>query len=175
MSHSLWPWPINQHGHPTFSIIGSSRSGAEELALFEKRQWRVSEHTTECFKSTRVDGYDSAHRLISQQTYQVAFIPGSEIQNERERTDAAICRRAREYGYELPIAGLVPRVAEVVSATCLEEIGWWYIAALHQSINNAKNLPFIFGISHDPTRPVTSFWQVVDSWAVQGAFMFIEP
>lgn len=128
----------NEHGHVVLTFTGLDLTGAGEIEHLESANYRVGGIAKSCFLSTKEDSYDKNHRLVAGRIYKVALMPGKEIEHEQDRTTANLRKRGtKHYGYGKPLAGLIPRVREVLSDKQMEELGIWYAAALHDSITDS--------------------------------------
>lgn len=169
---------VNEHGHVTLTFTGLDLSGADEIERLVEAGYRTGDFAKSCFTSNRPDSYDGNHRLVSGQSYTVAFVPRREISRDRDRTTAGLQRHAVEkYGYEKPLAGIVPRIREAVSDQKMEEMGVWYIAALHDPIKDSDGSPsvLIAGRGGDG-RWVDASWDGPgNQWDTGGAFAFLVP
>ncbi len=134
----------NEHGHIVFTVTGLDLAGAEEIQLLEGAGFRFSKYSKQCLTSTRSDSYNANHRLVVGQMYKVALMPTKEIERDSDRTTANLRNRGIEkYGYGKPLAGLVPRYREKVSDKQMEEMGFWYVAAPHDPINDSDGDPHV--------------------------------
>ena len=165
----------NEHGHVVLTFVGLDLTGAAEVERLRATGYRVSEYAESCFVSTRDDSYDSHHRLVAGQAYKVALVPGKEIVRDCDRTTANLRERGmRHYGYGKPLAGLIPRVREVLSDKQMEELGIWYAAALHDPITVSNGYPrVLYARRSDDGRWVDTYWDDPDGqWGDGGAFVF---
>jgi len=122
----------NEHGHIVLTFDGLDLTGAQEIERLTAAGFRVSDWTKSCL----TNGYDKNHRLVAGQRYKVVLMPTREIERDSDRTTDALRKRGVEkYGYEKPLAGIVPRIRESVSDEQMEKMGFWYIAAPHDTIN----------------------------------------
>lgn len=167
-------WMKNQNGHYCLSFEGSARVGRDEITYLQLGGVNVGIHAQELL---RHPDYDEHHRLVSNQVYNVVLIPGwgvpvvqrseEDIAAHRARVGphgavytktrgaADIQEFARLLGYGPPLAGMVPRIREVVSDEDMEAMGFWYIMALHQPIPDVDGQPrFLHSIWHHSARTV---------------------
>lgn len=168
----------NEHGHIVFTITGLDLTGEQEIKRLEDAGFRFSEYAKSCLSSTKKDGYDKNHRLVGGQKYKVALMPTREIERNSDRTTDALRKRGIEkYGYEKPLAGIIPRIREAVSDKQMEEMGFWYIAAPHDPINDSGGSPSVLCASRNGDgRWVGADLDLPDSyWFDSGAFAFLVP
>jgi hypothetical protein len=134
----------NEHGHVIITVTGLDATGAQEIERLTGAGYRVSNYARSCLTSTKKDGYDVKHRLVAGAQYKVALVPGKEIERDADRTTEGLRKHAAEkYGYGQPLAGVVPRLREVVSDKQMEELGFWYVAALHDPIKDSDGDPSV--------------------------------
>ena len=165
----------NEHGHVVLTFVGLDLTGAEEVERLKVTGYRVGEHAESCLVSTRDDSYDLHHRLKAGRIYKVALMPGKEIERDSDRTTANLRERGmKHYGYGKPLAGLIPRVREVLSDKQMEELGILYASALHDPITDSDGDPRVLGADrNDGGRWVDAGWGDPDArWGDDGAFVF---
>ncbi len=168
----------NEHGHVVVTFVGLELTGAEEVARLSAAKYDVRPYAKSCLLSTRDDSYDRHHRLVAGQTYRVALVPGAEIKADRERTTDALRKLGIErYGYEKPFGGIVPRIRENVSDKDMEELGIYYIAALHDPILGSDGVPNVLCSDRDVSgRRLGAGWGGPGrQWSGSGAFAFLLP
>ncbi len=170
-------WERNENGHIILSIVGLDLTGEAEVETLRRQKYNVGSWAESCFKSTNEDGFDSVHRLVSGQTYRVVLVPGSEIENSSERTTQNLLALGERYGYLRPQAGIIPRLRERLTDKQLEELGWWYIVALHQPIVDVVGRPRVLGLHRvGGGRNVVAHWDYPDfQWSGGGTFAFLVP
>lgn len=167
----------NEHGHLVFTISGLDLSGAAEIIRLDAAGYRFGDYARSCMASTRSDSYDQHHRLEDGRIYKIALVPGTEIQKDSSRTTANLRKQGEKYGYQKPLAGIVPRIREAVSDKQMEEWGFWYIAALHDPITDSDGDPNVLNADRDGDgRWVFASWGQPDGqWDTYGAFAFLVP
>lgn len=167
----------NQHGHIILDIVGLDLSGAMEVERLTAAGYRISDYAKSCLTSTRSDSYDAKHRLTAGQSYKIALVPGTEIPKNSERMTANLRILGAKYGYEKPLAGIVPRIRESVSDEQLKEWRIWYIAALHEPIKDADGDPFVLSAGRRGVgRWVGAYWGRPGSrWFAECLFAFGVP
>lgn len=167
-------WKKNQNDHYCIDFRGFVRSGRDEITYLQSVGVNVGIHAQELL---RHPDYDEHHRLVTNQTYNVVLIPGCDVPVvQRSEEDIAAHRArvgphgmvytktrgskdvqdfARLLGYGPSLAGLVPRIREVVSDKDMEAMGFWYIMALHRPIPDVDGqLRFLHSIWHHSARSV---------------------
>ena len=125
--------------------------------------------------SSKEDSYDKHHRLEADRIYKVALMPGREIERDSNRTTTNLRDRGmKHYSYGKPLAGLIPRVREVLSDKQMEELGIWYAAALHDPITGSDGNPdVLFANRNGGGQLVSARWVGPDSqWNDDGALVF---
>jgi hypothetical protein len=69
-------------------------------------------------------------------------MPGKEIEDGGQRTTQNLRDRGmNHYAYGKPLAGLMPRIREVLTDKQMEELGIAYVACLHDPIKNSDGYP----------------------------------
>lgn len=166
----------NEHGHVVLTFTGLDLVGAAEIERLEAAGYRVGRPYAEsCFLSTRDDSYDLHHRLVAGRIYQVALMPGVEIERDSDRTTEALRRRGmKHYGYGKPVGGLIPRVRENLSDEQMKELGVRYAAALHDPIAGSGGDPGVLGAGRGGGgRWVDACWDGPGrQWRGGGVFVF---
>jgi hypothetical protein len=165
----------NEHGHVVLTFTGLDLTGAAEVKRLRAAKYRVDYDAKSCFLSTLEDSYDRKHLLEAGRIYKVALMPRLEIVRDSNRTTANLRKRGMEHhGYGMPLAGLIPRVREVLSDKQMEELGIWYVAALHEPITDSDGDPRVLHAS----RGGGGRWVSVvcddpdDQWDDVGSFVF---
>ena len=167
----------NENGHIVFTIIGLDITGAEEIKRIEASGYRIGDWARSCLTSTKADGYDKNHRLVAEKEYKIVLIPGKEIAKDSDRTTKDLQKLAEKYGYDKPLAGIVPRVRESISDKQMEEMGIWYIVALHDPIIGSDGDPGVLSsVRSDDGLWLSGYWDDPDDeWGDGGAFAFLVP
>ncbi len=167
----------NQHGHIVMTISALDLTGAQEIARLEASGHRVGDYAKSVLLSTSKDGYDHKHRLLAGQSYQMVFMPGKTIAKDSDRTTENLRKQGLAFGYEKPRAGIVPRIRELLSDKQLEEMGFWYIAGLHDPILDSDGYPCVLGVYRGGAgRWLNAYWDKPgDQWDGCGAFAFLVP
>ncbi|PIQ91413.1 MAG: hypothetical protein COV70_03835 [Parcubacteria group bacterium CG11_big_fil_rev_8_21_14_0_20_39_22] len=166
----------NEHGHIVLTIIGTDHSGAQEIERLTTTRFYISDWAKSCLLSKGDDGYDKKHRLVAGQRYKVALMPTKEIEDDSDRTTEALRKRGiKKYGYGKPLAGIVPRIREVVSNQLMEKMGFRYIAAPHDIITDSGGLPGVIGayLGDDGSLLFAYCDHPGSRWNVGGAFAFL--
>ncbi len=168
---------VNEHGHMVFTITGLDLSGVEEIVQLESAEYRVSDYSKQILTSTNDDSYDANHRLVAGKQYKIVLLPGKHISRDADRSTANLRAEGAKFGYGKPLAGIVPRIREVVSDEKMVELGIWYIVALHESIKDAGDDPHVLGSHrHGDGRRVRAYRGRPDGeWGDGGAFAFFAP
>jgi len=165
----------NEHGHIVISITGLALTGEQEIQRLSDAGFRTSDYAKSCLTSKKKDGYDKLHQLEDGRAYQLVIVPGKEV--EKNRTTAELRKYAAGFGYEQPLAGVVPRIRETVSDKMMEKMGFWYIVALHDPITDSDGDPSVLDADRrDDGQWVRASWDYPDSqWSDDGAFAFVVP
>ncbi|CAG1021407.1 hypothetical protein MTYM_00985 [Methylococcales bacterium] len=168
----------NEHGHIMLSLEGLDLMGKQEIERLIAAGFRVSDWAKLCLTNANLNGYDKNHRLVSGERYKIALMPTREIERDSDRTTDALRKRGIEkYGYEKPLAGIVPRIREIVPDKQMEEMGFRYIAAPHDTIKDSGGDPVVLLAHRDNGGP----WLGADwglpayRWFGHGAFAFLVP
>jgi len=165
----------NEHGHIIVTVTGLDLTGVQEIERLEAAGYVLSNWAKSCLLSTKKDSYDKKHRLVANQLYKVALMPGKEIPDANRTADALRKRGMEKYGYGKPQGGLIPRIRESVSDKQMEEMdGAWYIAGLHDPIEDSDGDPYVlYAFRYDGGRRLYAYWDVPgDQWDGHGLFAF---
>jgi hypothetical protein len=167
----------NEHGHIVFTVTGLDLSGAEEIERLETADFRIGDYARQMLLSTKSDSYDANHRLVAGQKYKVVLLPGKHIARDSERTTSNLRAAGAKFGYSKPLAGVTPRIREAVSDKQMEEMGFVYIAALHEPVAGADGRPDVLDADRDDDgRWLDGSWDDPDGgWDDSGAFAFLLP
>ncbi|PID51937.1 MAG: hypothetical protein CR972_04510 [Candidatus Moraniibacteriota bacterium] len=169
------PFSKNEHGHCVFTITGLNITGKQDKARMEESHFRVSKYAGKVLASTNNDSYDKNHRLEDGKEYNIVLIPGCEV--TKNRTTANLQAYARSFGYEVPLAGVIPRIREVVSDRQMKQMDIWHIVALHTPIKDTDDDPVVLSAGRDGNGCwIRTAWDnPVSTWNDYGAFAFVVP
>ena len=165
----------NEHGHIIVTVTGLDLTGVQEIERLEAAGYVLSNWAKSCLLSTKKDSYDKKHRLVANQLYKVALMPGKEIPDANRTADALRKRGMEKYGYGKPQGGLIPRIRESVSDKQMEEMdGAWYIAGLHDPIEDSGGDPSVLDAGRrGGGRRLSAYWGGPGSrWDDGGLFAF---
>jgi len=167
----------NEYGHIIITVTGLDLTGAQEIERLEAAGFRVSDYAKSCLTSTKADGYDKNHRLEAGKQYKIALVLGKEIKRDADRTTEALQKLGEKYGYQKPMAGIVPRIRESVTDKQMEEMGFWYIAGLHDTIEDSGGNPYVLVANrNDGGRWLSACWDGPQfQWYDDGCFAFLVP
>ncbi len=142
-----WKPPLtfvkNEHGHYRLEFEGFDLTGEQEIERLAAAGYNIGDWARSCLTSAKPDGYDAVHRLIAGQRYKVALMPHTVIKRDSDRTTANLRKKASEFGYQQPLAGIVPRICETVSDEEMGQMGFIYIVALHAPITDSGGNPYV--------------------------------
>ncbi|OGG58963.1 hypothetical protein A3C89_03700 [Candidatus Kaiserbacteria bacterium RIFCSPHIGHO2_02_FULL_50_50] len=133
----------NEHGHVVLTLTGLNLTGEQEIARhLASPDAKMCDWAMSCLLSKNSDGYDAKHRLVEGQVYRVALMPTNVIKVDSERTaDALRQYGVNNFGYGKGLAGLIPRMREVVSNAEMKSMGFRFIAGLHDLIKDSDGDP----------------------------------
>jgi hypothetical protein len=166
------PFQKNQNGHYVVILTGASRPGTEEVSYLESRGFVPGDYAKPVLGSTGPDSYDAKHRLAEGQIYQVALVPGRDL-TVFKRTTQNLQAYGTSFGYGKCLAGMMPRIRETVSDEQMEEMEFWYLAGLHDSIQAGGGPHVLDSRRFDGGRYLGARWVVPgNAWDDLGAFVF---
>lgn len=174
---SLDEFERNEHGHIVLTITGLDLTGRQEIRRLKDAGFRVSNSMELCLTSEKYGGYDK-HRLVAAQQYKIALMPTKEIIRDAGRTTDGLREHAAEnYGYTKPLAGIAPRIFELLSGKLMEEMGFSYIIILHNPIKDDAGDPGVLNATrwHDGLWLCANWVYPVRRWDGCGAFAFLAP
>jgi hypothetical protein len=168
------PFQKNQNGHYVLTLTGASRLGTEEISYLEGLGFVPSDYAKRVLGSTGPDSYDAKHRLAEGQIYQVALVPGRDYKAfGKRRTTKNLQAYGQSFGYGKALAGMIPRVRETVSDEQMEEMGFWYLAGLHDPIEADGHPLVLYSDRIGSRRFLFTSWVRPDrGWDGGGAFVF---
>jgi hypothetical protein len=123
----------NEHGHIVIKVTGIYLTGWEEIDRLIGAGLCISDEAKSYLTSMKgkKQGYDKCHQLYGDE-YQLVILPGMKV--EKDCTGEELRNYAAGFGYQKPLAGIIPRLLEAISKEMMEEMGFGYIAALHDPI-----------------------------------------
>lgn len=114
---------FNKYGHHVITVVGEDFTGGQEVKKIGMIGYWSRAYLT-CRKN---NSYNKKHRLISGQEYKVVLVPSTEI---HERSNLInYCKI--NYGYKKPLAGIIPRLREIIS---YEKVAEGPLIALHDPV-----------------------------------------
>lgn len=166
---------VNKNGHVTLSVLGCDITWENELILLRRNGQKI--HWSVETASWPDDGYDSVHRLISDQIYRVVFLPYKEVADQTDGTTKAISALAYNYGYITPKAGIIPRLLEQLNARQFGQPEGARLVALHAPIFSENEYTLVLGIiSRGSTFEMIACWNSADpQWRDEDIFVFFSP
>lgn len=164
----------NEHGHIIISITGLALTGKQEIERLEGAKFRISNFANSCLTSKKKDGYDECHRLEDGRAYTLALVPTKDVPGNR--TTAKGRKYGESFGYKQPLAGVIPRIREVVSDEGMEAMGFRFITALHEPITDADgDLGLLNASRSSDGRWVGAGWiDHDDQWSGNAALAFLD-
>lgn len=132
----------NKNGHYEFTIVGSGRTGEQEMKYLKDLNIGVSRDGTRIMIAGGL--YNINHRLEKGKKYRVALVPNGDIME----SSAGITRYVQRFDYRVPPVEVMFRVREVfgqlvgVFRTNREEIG--YIVCPHKPIKDGAGRSWVF-------------------------------
>jgi hypothetical protein len=165
----------NEHGHVIIEIEGLDLTGAQEVERLLAADYRMDDWAKSCLTSKKADSYDKNHRLEAGKKYKIVLMPATVISTDSERTTDNLRKKAIEFGYQKPLAGIVPRIRESVSDEQMKDIDVWYIAALHDPIKDSDGERLVlFALRDGDGRGLeTNFGKPGHTWRGFGCFAFL--
>jgi len=136
----------NKNGHIIFSIFGLGLTGVEEVKWFEAIGWNVGDYAKQMFTSTKEDGYDAKHQLVNGRKYEIVLLPTKHISDDLQRTTNDLDLEAWKFGYSQPLAGITPRIREVISDEQMKKMEFRYISTPHTPITDDGEVSRVFNI-----------------------------
>lgn len=112
--------------------------------------------------------------------YKIALMPTREIVcNDRRTIRALRCRGIEMYGYEKTLAGVIPRICELVSDKQMQRMEFSYIAAPHDPLRDFRGTPRMLVAAHrGGERLLSAYWGSFahltnHRWDADGALAFL--
>lgn len=166
----------NEHGHDVFTIVGRSLTAAQEVVCMEEGGYDVNVFTQKTMMNGGVNSYDNIHRLESGRRYTIVLISGREVAGNR--TSKNIQKYAASFGYEIPPAGIMPRIREVISKKYFEDPDIFSIVGLHEPLSYPDGEIHFLIVYDGPFGGQYLGASTVDrgkKWGDSDVFAFIDP
>lgn len=122
----------NEHGHDVFTIAGLNLTGEQEIERLEAADYRFLPGAEPCFRDKE---YDPFHRLAEQE-YKIVLMRHTVGGPGFDRHTESLRGKAHEFGYQDPVAGIIPRIREAVSDQQMNKIRAYNIVAFHKPIRD---------------------------------------
>jgi hypothetical protein len=139
----------NKYGHIVFKITGIDYTGAQDIKRLSDRGHPIQKWAVQCLLSAKDDGYDKCHRLERGREYELAIVPSVEVEWKHI---PHVLQQCAAFGYRQPLAGIIPRIPEIISDATMESMGFDYITALHQPITDSSDQPNILSLRYHEDR-----------------------
>ncbi len=176
------PFPKNRHGHYVLTITGLDLTGEQEIA---RVNGDLDDYERRLLMNTGASSYDNNHRLEDGKEYNIVLVLNNEITTSIQRPVHSsnfpvktedVQKYARGFGYKVPLAGVMPRISEMVSDEQMKKMEIFYFVCFHDPIEdclgNMNNLMmrlfFKRLLSYRNINPN-------DPWDDYGAFVFFDP
>lgn len=163
----------NTFGHFVVTFQGSARSGAEEVEHQSERGCRISTTAQSILASA---SYDTHHRLVEGKVYRVVLVPGKDIPLRRRagkdiatqlaqlgpgtriemlghlyvRRIEDVSAYARQFDYQRCLAGVIPRLRELLPDWQIENLGFRYLMGIHRPIVDGNGRPWLLHAMRPP-------------------------
>lgn len=167
-------WSVDTDGNIHFTLTSNGRTGEEWIAYFENekrdgnKKYRVSDWGKSVLRNTS--------NPTNGVTYHIVVRPGAKI-GASDRITKKIRKAAEDKGWKKPHWEVGPLIRDAFTDKELEEMGVWYIVAMHEPIKDADGDPFVLysrrdgggrWLDADCEKPD-------DGWDGRGGFAFEAP
>lgn len=169
---SRLPFQKNANGHFTFIIKGRHLSGVREVANMKEQDFLLNEYTERVLSDTRFNDYNTHHILEYEKEYQIVLLPGCEVKGNR--TVADVCGYAYSLGYQVPKAGIMPRIREVVSDKLMKRMSIRYIVGSHAPLRDKIGDTYVLSTCHTDEGSYLCASSYNSKRGINGAFAFLD-
>ncbi|HEY4511347.1 MAG TPA: hypothetical protein VJH55_00715 [Candidatus Paceibacterota bacterium] len=169
-------WVIDSEGTIYFEVTSNGRTNEQWITYFEKEKkdakgqpYRVSDWGKNVLRRAT----DAPTTGV---TYNIAVRPGNKIKN-KDRYTKTIRKDAEVRGWKTPHWEVGPLIRDLLTDAELEELGLWYIVAMHDAINDSDGDPSVLCAGRDDDgRCLDAFYGGPGfSWYGNGGFAFVLP
>lgn len=157
----------------TLNLTASGRTGKQWLAHLEKEKYNVSSYAKELILS---DDFDKARGKKGTE-YEIVIVQPTELALGKYPTTAEIKVYATKQGWTVPTPEIALLVREAVSDKEMEELGGWYITALHDTIADSGGDPDVLNANRSSggRRVFACYDSPQSKWGTSGMFAFVVP
>lgn len=147
-------------------------SGKDWIMRLEKGKYQISSYARDLILSKEFE----AARPKKGQMLDIQFVKVKDL-GKSSATTKELKDYAKEKGWAVPTPEVALLIREAMSDKQMEEMGIWYIAALHDPIKDSDGGPSVLGADRDGGgRWVSTYWGRPGSrWSALGAFAFFLP
>lgn len=154
-------------------LTATGLTGKEWIERIEKGEYKISTYAKDLLLS------EDFNKNISKKgaEFNVCIVPQIELGLGKYVSTKEIKEYAEKKGWSVPTPEIACLVREAVSDKEMEDMGVWYIAALHEPIKDSDGDPrVLFAYRDDDGRRLGTFWgDPDDQWGTGGAFPFLVP
>lgn len=179
----------NEHGHIEIEITGMAFNGLEESKRLLRQGIHIEDGAWEALRD-QAEGsdpdwsYDKFHRLEDGKRYRLVLVPLSEFSPEeiekareefRKKCVAGIPESLLRKGYDIPLAGMAPRLCEVLSASDMQAMELEFLAFPHQEMSDFHGNGIAFEIYEDEGDMTLSDMSLHRTNLKNGALVYWRP
>jgi hypothetical protein len=140
-------WSVDVDGNIRFTVTSNGRTGEEWITYFENEKkdakgklYRVSDYAKSVLRN--------APAPTNGVTYHIVVRPGKKIGGS-DRITKKIRAAAEAKGWKKPHWEVGPLIRDVFTDKQLEEMGVWYIVAMHEPIKDSDGDPSVLCSNRD--------------------------
>lgn len=147
-------------------------SGKDWITRLEKGKYNIGSYAKELILSREF----KAARPKKGKELNIEFVKVADL-GKSYATTAELKKYAQEKGWAVPTPEVALLIREAMSNKDIEELGVWYVAALHEPIVDLNGYPLVlYAIRDVDGRWVSADWdRPRHEWSTDGAFAFVVP
>ena len=153
----------------SITLTALGLTGSQWIKRLETEGYKISEYAKQVLNSPDYD----CERMKKGEKVTVQFVSVKDL-NQTVATTQEIKDFAKTKGWEMPKGELALLIREAISDKQMEDMGVYYIEALHEPINDSVGNPrVLIADRYDGGRWVDAYWgDPSRQWYGSGAFAF---
>ncbi len=163
-------YTVDADGNIHFTVVSNGKSGEEWITYFERdTEYRVSDYAKDILRR-------ATEAPTNGVSYHIVVRPGSKIAGS-DRVTKKIRAAADGKGWKKPHWEVGPLIRDMFTDKELEEMGLWYIVAMHEPIKDSDGDPdLLCSYRDDDGRWLSAHVGGPDGqWDARGGFAFVVP
>ncbi len=162
-------WTVDDEGNIHFTLTSNGFTREQWEQHLERRGWRIGDYARQVLRR-------ASEASTNGVTYNIVVRPGKSI-SDSDRITKKIRAAADKKGWLKPHWEVVCLIRDTFTDEQLEQMGLWYIVAMHEPIKDSDGDPrLLYSDRDDGGRWLDAYCvRPVGRWGGYGGFAFVVP